>query len=93
MGKKSKLAAAKRERRILPVEFAKLSALGSPLDAAHEKFEDATLAYNEAKAAYETVVVPYRRYGQFLVKKYRLGDGEEINTSTGIIQPKAAPAS
>lgn len=93
MSKKSKSAAPKRERRILPLEFAKLSALASPLDPAHERFEDASLVYNEAKAAYEAVAVPYRRYGGFLVKKYRLKDGEEINTATGVIQPKAAPAS
>lgn len=79
-------AATKGSRKILAPELAKLQALAKPTDAAYEILQDAELARNTAKAAFEAVAIKYQRYGGFLVKRYRLKEDEEIDQTTGVIR-------
>ena len=76
----------KHGRKILAPELAKLTALAGPTDAAYEVLQDAQLAFNTAKAAYESVAIQYQRYAAFLVKRHRVKADEEIDNVTGEIR-------
>ena len=79
-----------RPRKILGAELARLGRLAEPVNVAFDAVEDARLAFNEKKAAYETLAALYTRYGRFLVKRYAVKDDEEIDQFTGLIQKKKA---